>query len=57
MSNDQGSVRCLKRNILVLEISSKVRSPSILCGEVLRLFEAPSQGEGFTFVRRITLFD
>ena len=56
MSNDQGSVRCLRGKILVLEISSNVRSPRILC-EVLRLFESPSQGEGFTFARCITLFD
>ena len=30
MSNDHGSVRCLWRNIRVLEISSNVRSPRIL---------------------------
>ena len=30
MSNDHGSVRCLRRNIRVLEISSNVRSPRIL---------------------------
>ena len=30
MSNDHGSVRCLRRNIRVLEISSNVRSPMIL---------------------------
>ena len=30
MSNDQGSVRCLRRYIRVLEISSNVRSPRIL---------------------------
>ena len=30
MSNDQGSVRCLRRNIWVLEISSTVPSPRML---------------------------
>ena len=30
MSNDQGSVRCLGRNIWVLEISANVMSPRIL---------------------------
>ena len=67
MSNDHGSVRCLRRNIRVLEISSNVDFDQwfVVCDdqqvvaplcEVLRLFEFPSHGEGFTFDRRITLF-